>query len=246
MFSFRKKQQYFAFITVSLLLAFVILSYFCLAPTQADAQALSKGESKPIPSWQKPDSLKHGEEQISAMIRDRPDMAKYVNRGDAVWKWTVNQFAGEHTGVKIYWSNQSPGKYEGLCVFPWKSNGGSIRVKKAYTGTDSSVGEWQWCTAVFELIKMRTYMQSSYLQNEYHTTNMSEEDWTNKHTKLEFQALVSLREFYKNTWKVHSRMMNVPVHPCLWEMCSPEGFEEWKNSPVGKRYMDGWKSRYPG
>ena len=42
-----------------------------------------------------PESLKHGEEQLRNMLRDRPAMAQFVSPQDKLWQWAVRKFAGE-------------------------------------------------------------------------------------------------------------------------------------------------------
>src|SRR5262249_28338360 len=53
-------------------------------------------------------ALRHGEEQVRAMLRDRPAMAKYVRPGDVLWQWAVRKFAGGDVGVLGYWNSMDP------------------------------------------------------------------------------------------------------------------------------------------
>lgn len=50
--------------------------------------------------------LVHGDRQLRQMLKDRPNMVKWVKPGDSIWRWTVRQFAGEGLGQRINWSNE--------------------------------------------------------------------------------------------------------------------------------------------
>ena len=55
-----------------------------------------------------PSQLAWGESQLEEMLKDRPEMAKYVTRGDDLWDWIVRQFAGEWVHGGVEWDPSEP------------------------------------------------------------------------------------------------------------------------------------------
>jgi hypothetical protein len=61
--------------------------------------------------------LRHGEQQIRSMLRDRPVMAKFGDDAKPLYDWAARKFAGEDLGEKVLLSRTSPlSLWEGVRV----------------------------------------------------------------------------------------------------------------------------------
>lgn len=100
------------------------------------------------------EALRHGEEQLKAILRDRPEMAEYVKPGDRLWTWAVRKLAGEDIGEPIYWNPRSMRILGASHQMPTDVYVGSIRLSadpEVRGDGDGTAFESLWSKLVFEL-----------------------------------------------------------------------------------------------
>ncbi len=96
------------------------------------------------------EDLKFGKEQLRNMLRDRPEMAEWVEEGDELWNWTLRRFAGS-AGVRVSWDPSSAGPTGGVSGEHSGGSGSWIRVEGVKEAPPESRADGLWCAAVFEL-----------------------------------------------------------------------------------------------
>jgi tetratricopeptide (TPR) repeat protein len=105
------------------------------------------------------EALAHGEVQVERMLKDRPEMAKHVTKGDKIWTWAVRKFAGEDLGALIDWNAGSPAPFEGCSRLPVENQHAFIQVSANdldQIPPSPATFDELWSTAVFELNNVRS------------------------------------------------------------------------------------------
>jgi tetratricopeptide (TPR) repeat protein len=109
------------------------------------------GEYDPLVEEELTDEdLKFGEEQLRNMLCDRPEMAEWVEEGDALWSWTLRRFAGS-AGVRVSWDSRPAGPSGGISGRHLDGSGGWIRVSTGHSDAPVLPGIDMWATTVTEL-----------------------------------------------------------------------------------------------
>jgi hypothetical protein len=174
------------------------------------------------------DDLAHGERQVELMLAARAEMVRYVKRGDAVWKWTVRQFAGEAIGSRIYWHSDFPLNEDCAADHTRPSYGepGYIRV---FPYDDGALvdGERLWFAAVYELFNIRGTPQFDRIQNEAQAGLLTRAEYVRRNTMLEFKADLLTRDFYRTVWLPHAVKEKVPCDGSAWGIGDPSTFDSW-------------------
>jgi uncharacterized protein len=116
------------------------------------------------------DQMAWGKAQFEKMLKDRPNMAKYVREGDGLWDWTVRQFAGEWEKGGIEWDPSDPvplwdGRYYA------EGAGRKARVQvtalsaiKSYHFGQPKSGPDLWYDLIFELCNFQM-LEKTYAVN---------------------------------------------------------------------------------
>lgn len=151
--------------------------------------------------------LTFGEQQVSSMVHDRPELARYVSKDSALWQFCVRAFAGEVIGERILWDNNLPAgkEYRSDHMAPYAGQSGRIRIRKNYaTGPERGQAlscEELWSCAVFEIENIRNFKAFLALYYKALQGGLSREEWIRANSKLEYGALRRTAEDYRRLWQ---------------------------------------------
>ncbi len=163
------------------------------------------------------DDIKFGEQQLEAMLRDRPQMSRFIRKGDSVWVWVSRQFAGEHTGCRYYW-------YGGrdLALFRHTiacNNGGrhfiAVAPRRTKDTADAEPNR-MWAGFIFECFNIRNNDRFTRLYADIFDRKVSREDYINVCAILEYNALKESSNFYKTTWAPHLKALGITADSSFW------------------------------
>ncbi len=101
--------------------------------------------------------LHHGEGQLLAMLRDRPEMATFVKQGDRLWIWAVRKLAGEDVGEPVYWNPETLKYHPARHSYPAPQSVGWIQISSdsaVRADGDGTAFEHLWACLAFELHNM--------------------------------------------------------------------------------------------
>lgn len=160
--------------------------------------------------------LAWGEEQLVHLLKDRPAMAAYVQKGDPVWEWMVREFAGEWCEGGIEWDPTDPKPlWDGLYT---ASNG----KRKAFIQvTERSVtkvihygqlksGPYLWFEVVYELSNLRTAPDSARVDGLAYNGKISREEFSFKKFYLEaIQTRGYVHDFFINLWEPNCQKLGL-------------------------------------
>lgn len=191
--------------------------------------------------------IRHGQNQIEQMLRDRPQMKKYATKGDSVWSWTVHELAGASIGNRIFWNPGSPHNFEkGIATnhYPLPGKRSEIRLSKTMNGQPIP-GELLWTAAIFELhnIQSGTKYYSLYKKAKAGKINCSQ--WIRENSKLEYRNLQRTRDFYFKVWSPHIRHRRVSTDPRFWRAEMPKSFESWFTTKDADTFKNYWRDAFP-
>jgi hypothetical protein len=130
-----------------------------------------------------------GETQLKRMLADRPQTAACASKGDAVWEWTVRQFAGEGAGSRIYWQSNPPDGDCPVCHHPPDGrSAGNIRLRSTDRAGVPRTGEALWSHAVFELYNIRNAAQFHKVNDDAVARTISRDEYIREYFHAEFDA----------------------------------------------------------
>ena len=185
------------------------------------------------------DDLQHGREQVELMIHDRPEMARYVRKGDAVWNWTARQFAGECTGKRYFWAQDATagGAPDGWHSVPYLGDPGIIAVIQ--TSPKPRDGDELWAIAIFELLNTRNDPAFIAWHRHAEFGKISQHEHVKQTVWLEFVTAKQTRSFYEGYWVAHCKKMNLRTNGVHWYAGLNQSFQKWfdsqpKDSPYFK------------
>jgi hypothetical protein len=185
------------------------------------------------------EDLKYGQVQVQRMLTDRPEMARYIRKGDAIWNWCSRQYAGECTGSKYFWSPNEEDN-DGLIGWhsvPYLGRPGSVTVGQKYNM--SRDGEKLWSVAIFELFNLRN--DATFLAWDRHASfsKINQHERVKQCVWLEYETTKQLTQFYKKYWMPHSKRLHLNnTHAWYWYVGIPTTFDEWfKKMPKDSQYL---------
>ena len=104
-----------------------------------------------------PADLKHGQEQVRQMLKDRPAMAQYGDEAGVLYSWAVRKFAGEDLGQRIFWDPADPPDTSADHFSPTATSPGRVRVRGQYKDGPHAgkerAGEEMWEGVVYETLQ---------------------------------------------------------------------------------------------
>jgi hypothetical protein len=203
---------------------------------------------------QKSEDLRFGEEQVRAMMHDRPEMSRCVSEGDALWKWAARQFAGEGVGTRVYWEKTEPPdiKYpaahwhtysrpysENPLYFhrPYIEGFGLVRIHSVKHDFPGSC-EVLWACAVYELNNIQNTPGFQKVSEDAHAGKLTKEQFVRGYANLEWEAAHKTALFYRRMWLPQSMRKNEATHPSWWQVGTPITFEAWMTTHADR-------SKYP-
>lgn len=167
-----------------------------------------------------PESLKHGEQQLRAMIRDRPGLEPFLDPDGALWRWAVRRFAGEALGEPIDWDPAPPLDSEAEHVAPMPGRRGRIRVKPyddALPAADAdAIFEALWSHLVFELHNIGLVPRFEALRQQAAAGNVSKRQFVERIFRYEQEAVQQTRGYYVKVYLPWVAEKGLKTDPNLW------------------------------
>jgi hypothetical protein len=177
--------------------------------------------------------LAFGERQVARMTKDRPEMLRYVKKGDPIWSHCARAFAGESIGERVYWdstpphTDETPAEHMG----PWQGSHGYIRVcgeyKSGYEKGTALTCEELWACASYELENIKGTPGFNKLYNLALSGKLNREQWIRENTRLEYEACKRTQELYRSVWLPAATRQAVPATGRYWFVGLPERYEDW-------------------
>lgn len=172
------------------------------------------------------DEFKRGEAQLEQMIKDRPLMATYVHKGDALWTWTARQFGGQFLPAGIEWDSRHP-DWNAISRFNGnidpalnKNYKGSIFVRPDYIGADVGAGPQptsglksgcvMWLEAVFELFNLRNRDRGIAVMRRALCGQSNRESFVVEMALVEAGVQSKIKNFIDNLWLPQCKKYNLP------------------------------------
>jgi len=174
-----------------------------------------------------------GEQQVSSMVHDRPELARYVSRDCALWQFCVRAFGGEAIGERILWDNNLPAgkEYRSDHMAPYAGQSGRIRIRKNYAaGPERGQAlscEELWSCAVFEIENIRNFRAFLALYYKALNGELSREEWIRANSKLEYGALRRTAGDYRRLWQPLALARQQLSSAEFWGLEIPATYEEW-------------------
>ncbi len=137
------------------------------------------------------EALRHGEEQLKAILRDRPEMAEFVKPGDRLWTWAVRKLAGEDVGEPVYWNPHPLRHAPARHATPNERQVGSIQIAadpKVRGDEESTAFEKCWSCLVFELHNMTFADEFAKVNGAVETGELSKHDFIRATSQIEGRA----------------------------------------------------------
>ena len=213
-------------------------------------------------------ALRHGNQQVQNMLKDRPAMSKYITKDgvekyitekDSVWQWAARKFAGEDLDNTIDWNPDPPEKAAGMDAdhrIPWENRRGFIRVREEYSTGQLKGGrrsfEDLWASACFELLNISDAKNTERLFQEALRGKLSKEEYIDRNIEREFEVEQELKQFYRNIWVVWANKNNFSIDPKSRfqniMLKFPHSYDVFKKkiykSKSYKSYLDYWNNYY--
>jgi len=172
-----------------------------------------------------------GEKQVEDMVFDRPRMAEFAKKGDPLWTWAVEQFAGASSGVRYKW-NSDPGSemskhFLATHKEPTAHEAGWISVRELDGEGYYQSGERMWVEAVFELYNLRNDPMFQYLRQKAVNGDLSKEQFERSILQCEYDAARNVGLFYKAIVEPFAEKTGLKVHAAYWHINLPGTFDEW-------------------
>lgn len=165
-----------------------------------------------------PEALVHGEKQLRQMLKDRPQMATYLEPGDELWTWAVRKFAGEDIGKHTLWDASDPSPFD-ADSHPGEDGPAKIRVRPFNAESQLSAAEafdWMWACAVFEL--HNTIPPRDELVGTSFLSKLTREEYIVASIESEEAAVQRTRAFYLDTYLSYSRQRRLASDPSQWHV----------------------------
>ena len=165
-------------------------------------------------------AIKHGEQQVEAMLRDRPPMAEYGDEAAFLRKWAARKFAGEDVGETVDWDPQPPTDSDAEHIAPTAENRGRIMVDLNYQqgpqrGKPRTFEEL-WSRAAFELHNIGLAKQFVRLHDEAQRGKIAKRQFVFEMWQHEEQTMQLSRAFYLNQFLPFVVKQQLKTNPDLW------------------------------
>ncbi|MGJ8634235.1 MAG: hypothetical protein ACSHX7_09975 [Luteolibacter sp.] len=198
-------------------------------------------------------SLQHGGFQLQKMIRDRPLMSQFLNRGnrrvpinveDAPFTWVKNEYSRLYDGGKVFWDSSESAKplqYLAEHRIPKNGENGFIRIRESFLDRrkivrDASFEEL-WGACVYELLNIKNHDKYVELLARLKRHELTKDQWVRAGTKIEHKTLLELGVFHEKIWLPWALKANFGSDPKIWRRDILEDYDEWI-----KRYRTNKKS----
>ncbi|MEN6452342.1 MAG: tetratricopeptide repeat protein [Thermoguttaceae bacterium] len=188
------------------------------------------------------ESLRHGQEQVRRMLRDRPAMAQYSQAAAFVRDWAARKFAGEDFGDLIDWDPSPPLHSDAEHLAAAGNDHAAILVEENYTsgpneGKPRSFEEL-WAGAIYELYNVSYSREYVRLNDEADQGKISKEAFVGGILKSELLAAQRTRAFYVRVFLPWAAKQKLATNPAHW-------FCDWWDSTENLLASFPDKSLYP-
>jgi tetratricopeptide (TPR) repeat protein len=188
------------------------------------------------------EALRHGQEQVARMLRDRPTMAQYPQETEFLRGWAARKFAGEDFAAPIDWDPSPPLHSDAEHLAPAGDAHAAILVEENYSSGPKEGNprafEELWAGAVYELYNVTYSREFVRLNDEADEGKVSKEAFVGGILKYELLAAQRTRAFYLQVFLPWAEQKKLPTDPALW-------FCDWWDAAenVLRNFTD--KSEYP-
>lgn len=191
-------------------------------------------------------NLSHGEQQVRALMRDRPALTELVSEGDIIWSWTVRQFAGERLGYRIWWQKHLPRGMENVPVSACSSSrtpeqGGYVFLRE-HLGRELIPSDDLWSALVFELHNISNQSGMSKVYEKARQGRITKEQYIGEITSREFKSKTELKKFFLKYWLPHSERRHFKPDRYNWGIADPDTYDQW--IAFHKRWNSGYLDLY--
>lgn len=176
--------------------------------------------------------LKFGEKQLKRMLSDRKGMRQLIRKGDELWLWSAQQFAGNGGERRYKWKNKTTKKsgvqqFGAFHNYDLGKNSGWICVQKTRSDGLAAAPEQMWSGVIYEFFNSRNDKEFEETWKLAAHGKLNKEEYLTRATKLEYNALKEMNGFYETTWKQHAEKMGYPSWNAYWYKEIPATYEEW-------------------
>lgn len=176
--------------------------------------------------------LKFGEKQLKRMLADRKAMRELVGKGDDVWLWSAQQFAGNGGARRYKWKNKTSKKsgvqqFGAFHNYDLNKNSGWICVQKTRSDGLAAAPEQMWSGVIYEFFNSRNDTDFEETWKLAAQGKLTKDEYLSRATKLEYSALKEMNAFYETRWKQHAEKMGYPSWNAYWYKELPPTYEEW-------------------
>jgi len=188
------------------------------------------------------ESLRHGQEQVRRMLRDRPAMARFGKETAFLEQFAVRKFAGEDFGEPFDWDPTQPKDSDAENVAPVGGRRGLIRVEAVHSfGPKRGAArtfEELWAAAVFEFHNITYARKFLQLHQEAAAGKLTKAQFVSGIWKYEYLAAQRTRAFYVQVFLPWAEKKKLPTDPGLW-------FAAWWETAADALQAFTDKSSYP-
>ena len=121
---------------------------------------------------------------VSALLKDRPEIAELLKGHDDLKRWLIDQFSGKVTKIPIQWRLDEP-ETGGIaeCSLPRGNEPAEIRVSRHMSGPDQLSG------VIFELFNIQNHRNFCRLWKKACRGQISKKEYSYRCYRLEYKAL---------------------------------------------------------
>jgi len=188
------------------------------------------------------EALRHGQEQVRRMLRDRPTMTQFGKETEFLNQWAARKFAGEDFGEPFDWDPTPPKDSDAENVAPVNGRRGLIRVEAVHSfgpkrGAPRTFEE-VWAAAVFECHNITYARKFLQFHQEAAAGKLTKGQFVAGIWKYEYLAAQQTRAFYVQVFLPWAEKKKLPTDPGLW-------FAAWWETAADALQAFTDKSSYP-
>lgn len=163
------------------------------------------------------------------MVKDRPEMGRYVRKEDPIWQYCARQYGGEAIGEHIVWNNTQPlDRFNASHIVPHHGKAGQILVAVQRAGAARANNcEELWLMATYELFNIRNHTRQDAVWEAALSGEIDRTEYIRRTALLEYEAFPYLAAAYKALWKPAVEAKGIKTTPSEWGLTLPGTGEEW-------------------
>lgn len=187
-----------------------------------------------------------GEIQVVAMLKDRPLMAEYLNKkgtlqyvtkNDSIWKWAAEKYSGKDFGRPISWYADAQVNSGAMAFHNYIKEYIHVVIENSY-GTSKLTFEYFWMLASFELLNIEGKNEFKKNHEQVLNCELSENEYITANLKVEYNAIVKQRVFYREIWLPWAEKNNFNSNKTYWN--HDASFEVLLSKLKKSSFPNGW------